>query len=370
VFYRWDALGRRVGREDAASNTVFFQDGQQTISDYTAGTGPGSPTYNYVYASYVDEPVLRIDSSGAELYYHRNQQYSITALTDATGTISERYAYDAYGKLTVLDGGGTVLGGSAYGNRIAFTGREWDGELGLYHYRARMYSPESGRFVSRDPIGYVDGFSFYRNYFVSSGTDPSGKTVLVTPPNIDLTDFRVHPFGSPPPGCADMSTGMRVEAECTIPGRLWGTRKIRVDCPSRDFDSCCQNSFGAEYLGEARGFAITTGLRRCTNNDGQELALCPAVTTKPTPTLSPVAGAAVLISIILSPRPEVKEHTIEFEEEVDESGRPRQNKPCWSAKKCRGKVIGRYVHAHNCWNAGGHSFDGEAGRPCVPRRMG
>ncbi|QDS94245.1 hypothetical protein FF011L_30240 [Roseimaritima multifibrata] len=42
------------------------------------------------------------------LYYHRNQQYSVTALTDTTGTISERYAYDAYGKLTVLAGGGTV----------------------------------------------------------------------------------------------------------------------------------------------------------------------------------------------------------------------------------------------------------------------
>ena len=73
--------------------------------------------------------------SNGKRCYQSNQQYSITALTDATGTISERYAYDAYGKLTVLDGSGTVLSGSAYGNRYTYTGREWDFELGLYHYR-------------------------------------------------------------------------------------------------------------------------------------------------------------------------------------------------------------------------------------------
>jgi len=136
-------------------------------------------TDRYVYASYIDEPIMRASSlSTAKLYYHRNGQYSITALTDATGTIAERYAYDAYGKLTVLDGGGTVLSGSAYGNRYTYTGREWDGELGLYHYRARIYDPESGRFVSRDPIGYVDGMSLYRGYFVGRGVDPLGNQAV------------------------------------------------------------------------------------------------------------------------------------------------------------------------------------------------
>jgi len=112
--------------------------------------------------------------SNGKRCYQSNGQYSVTALTDTTGTISERYAYTAYGELTVFDGGGTVLGGSAYGNRYTYTGREWDGELGLFHYRARMYSPESGRFVSRDPIGYVAGDSLYRGYFVPDSTDPTG----------------------------------------------------------------------------------------------------------------------------------------------------------------------------------------------------
>src|SRR6056297_2048902 len=110
--------------------------------------------------------------------YQSNGQYSVTALTAATGTIAERYAYEAYGKVTVLDGGGTVLGGSAYGNRYTYTGREWDGELGLYHYRARMYDPVAGRFCSRDPIGYAEGLSLFRNYFSLRKVDPKGTQVV------------------------------------------------------------------------------------------------------------------------------------------------------------------------------------------------
>jgi RHS repeat-associated protein len=43
----------------------------------------------------------------------------------------------------------------------AFTGREWNPEIGLYYYRSRYYDPESGRFISEDPIGFQGGVSFY-----------------------------------------------------------------------------------------------------------------------------------------------------------------------------------------------------------------
>ena len=40
--------------------------------------------------------------------------------------------------------------------------------------RARFYSVQLGRFISRDPLGFVDGMNLYRAYFVPSGVDPSG----------------------------------------------------------------------------------------------------------------------------------------------------------------------------------------------------
>ena len=71
--------------------------------------------------------------------YHRSQQYSITALTDSSGNITERYAYTAYGSPTITDSAGSTLTTSADNNRYTYTGLEWDQTLKLYHYRARMY---------------------------------------------------------------------------------------------------------------------------------------------------------------------------------------------------------------------------------------
>ena len=56
--------------------------------------------------------------------------------------------------------GNPLAGGSSGG--WAFTGREWDPEIGLYYYRARYYDPKAGRFVSPDPIGLRSGINLYR----------------------------------------------------------------------------------------------------------------------------------------------------------------------------------------------------------------
>jgi RHS repeat-associated protein len=51
---------------------------------------------------------------------------------------------------------------SAYGLTTFFQGRTWHEELGLYHYRARWYSPELGDFLERDPLGYLDSPNLYQ----------------------------------------------------------------------------------------------------------------------------------------------------------------------------------------------------------------
>ncbi len=42
------------------------------------------------------------------------------------------------------------------------------------YFRARYYDPQTGEFISRDPLEYVDGMSLYRGYFVPNGMDPNG----------------------------------------------------------------------------------------------------------------------------------------------------------------------------------------------------
>ncbi|TWT75747.1 tRNA3(Ser)-specific nuclease WapA precursor [Planctomycetes bacterium CA13] len=178
--YQFDALGRRVARDDGTTVTVFVQSGQQTIADYVSGAVPASPTYTYVYASYIDEPVMRAGVGGLR-YLHRNQQYSVIALTDSAGAIKERYAYDAYGSPVFLDASGSQPATSSENNRYLYTGREYDEALGLYHYRARMYDSVAGRFCSRDPIGYADDYHLYA-YLLSgllSSIDPSGNCKVI-----------------------------------------------------------------------------------------------------------------------------------------------------------------------------------------------
>jgi RHS repeat-associated protein len=109
--------------------------------------------------------------------YHGNQQYSVTALSDSSGNVSERYAYTAYGQPTFLNASGAVQTSSAAGNRYTYTGREWDSTLGLHHFRARWMSGLTGRFLTRDPIGFNDGWSLYGIYIGLSKSDPNGEKI-------------------------------------------------------------------------------------------------------------------------------------------------------------------------------------------------
>jgi RHS repeat-associated protein len=104
----------------------------------------------------------------------------VAEVTDATGAPAERYTYDVYGVPRIFDGSGTPLAASAIGNPYLFTGRRYDPESGNYYYRARIYSPELGRFLQMDPLGYADGMNLYA--YVGNNpanlADPSGQLTL------------------------------------------------------------------------------------------------------------------------------------------------------------------------------------------------
>ncbi len=194
VSHQYDALGRRVARTSGSSTTVYVQAGQQTIADYASGAVPASSTYRYLYASYIDEPVMRwTTSSSTPVYYHRNQQYSVTALTDSSGAVLERYAYTAYGVPTIANASGGVLSSSALNNRYTYTGREWDYDIQQYHFRARMYDPGLGRFCSRDPIGFFGGINAFAVHHTLQGCDPLGLKPWIVGPEAAAVSF-IAPF--------------------------------------------------------------------------------------------------------------------------------------------------------------------------------
>ncbi len=176
--YFYDAEGRRIRKSVSfpglTGESIFLYSGNQLVEEHSSA---GS-TWN-VHGLGIDD-VNRITKNGVNLYPLTNDQGSVYAVTDASGNVLQRYDYSPYGKVTVQDANGVILSDSEEStplvNRL-YQGRELDQETGLYFYRARYYSPELGRFISHDPLGFVDGMNMYEFVRGNPGTytDPYGR---------------------------------------------------------------------------------------------------------------------------------------------------------------------------------------------------
>jgi RHS repeat-associated protein len=181
------------------SGTILY-DGQDILRE-TRSDGTTTTTYTYIHGPGIDEPLARIDQAGSVTYYHADGLGSIVKMTDSAGTVVQTRQYDAWGNLEV----------GADQSGYAFTGREWDPEIGLYYYRARYYDPKIGRFISEDPIGFAGGVNFYGYVF----GDPIG---LVDPTGLEGTgEVREVVEGVGRVGLLDALTARRIAQE------VWAT---------------------------------------------------------------------------------------------------------------------------------------------------
>jgi len=118
---------------------------------------------------------MQIDVGGVPTDYvaHSDDLGNVMKLSLAsTGAVVESYEYEDYG--TLLDGVtlAGLPGGSAIGNPFLFSGRRWDEAVQLYEYRNRYLDPESGRFISRDPIGVWGDAGNHGNAYTYCGSNP------------------------------------------------------------------------------------------------------------------------------------------------------------------------------------------------------
>jgi RHS repeat-associated protein len=179
--YKYDGLGRRVEKEvitGSTTTTRYVYDNEDILLELS---GANAIVARYTHGPGIDEPLI-MEKNAQSFYYHADGLGSITELTTQTGTVVQRYTYSSFGKIeSQLD--------ASFVQPYTFTGRESDSEIGLYHYRARAYDPNTGRFLQEDPSGYAGGSLNLYPYVVNNPTnliDPSGNIIQLLSPDTYL----------------------------------------------------------------------------------------------------------------------------------------------------------------------------------------
>jgi RHS repeat-associated protein len=175
----------------------YYSDRGQVIEEQQNGQA----TTQYVWSPfYVNQLVERDDQPNAagtltrRLYVEQDANYNVTSLTDSAGNVIERYVYDPYGTVTVLNPDGSIKGdgtlaSSSYGMAYLFQGGRIDPATGFYLFGIRDDDPATGTWKEQDPDGYVNGANRYQLEAGSPSTfvDPSGLFLQTAAPLVGET---------------------------------------------------------------------------------------------------------------------------------------------------------------------------------------
>ena len=168
--FTYDACGRRLTK----NNLVYTYDSNGKLIRQSNG----------LEFFYDHTGVAGMKYNGTTYIYRKDVQGNIIALLDSNGAVVVKYAYDAWGNVSVMDNNGTLLSDVNHIgnlNPFRYRGYYYDAETKLYFLKTRYYDPEVGRFITIDDISYIDpetinGLNLYAycNNPVSN-VDPNGN---------------------------------------------------------------------------------------------------------------------------------------------------------------------------------------------------
>jgi RHS repeat-associated protein len=147
----YDVIGRRILKKDNNTAWRFAFDAFAEIAAYNQNI-------------LAEEFTITSQPDGRISYAVNNQDYfihhdtigSTRMITDDNGNKQGRYEYQPYGRIEIKT--------NFSGFRYLFMGREWDQLIQLYHFRARHYDFETGRFLQNDPVESTDAKSLYHAF--------------------------------------------------------------------------------------------------------------------------------------------------------------------------------------------------------------
>ncbi|MGA7777859.1 MAG: RHS repeat-associated core domain-containing protein [Paraburkholderia sp.] len=205
VEYAYDALGRRVFKKSGSRVTLFLWEFNRLLSEMR-----DDRTYVYAYAHNSFVPLAQIESCGGLRgrsdrsmvirYYHTDQVGMPLELTCVDGRVQWQARPMAWGNISragLADGNREAWPGQsdalAAHQPLRFQGQYVDEETGLHYNQHRYYDPDTGRFITQDPIGLRGGNNLYR-YGPNPGRwiDPLGLQGA----NLNLAGFMASGWAS------------------------------------------------------------------------------------------------------------------------------------------------------------------------------
>jgi RHS repeat-associated protein len=173
-FY-YDGKNRQIARN--INGVVRFNswDGWELLEEYSSSL---NVVTGYLQGS---TGVIKSWSAANTLYYYQDKLGSTTHVANASGQLAESYKYDLYGTPSYFSSTSQPINSSTVGVADLYAGERWIPELRVYDLRNRFMSPELGRFLQTDPIGFQGDAS---NLYRYCGNDPVDQT---DPTGLDTT---------------------------------------------------------------------------------------------------------------------------------------------------------------------------------------
>ncbi len=145
---------------------------------------PSYKSWDKVYIFGADYAPIAMIHKEVTYYFIRDYQSSLRYVINGnTFNVEERYNYDPYGRIAnaFQNDAEQPLGTHLY------TGQEYDKEVGLYNFKARLYDPEKRIFLQPDPK-YINYSPYtYANNNPINFVDRNGKAPKYNQPPLKMT---------------------------------------------------------------------------------------------------------------------------------------------------------------------------------------